>query len=49
MLGFNAPDKKEVAVSTKDYDLSKLTDDELRQYIDLATRCRPDESGTSKA
>ena len=47
MLGFNAPDKKEVAVSTKDYDLSKLTDDELRQYIDLATRCRPDEGGIS--
>jgi len=49
MLGFNAPEKKEVNVKgNTQADLSKLTDDELRQYIELSAKCRPDESGTSE-
>ena len=39
----------QVETETNKADLSKLTDDELRQYIELATKCRPNQSGTSEA
>jgi hypothetical protein len=34
---------------TPELDLSKLTDDELRAYITIATKCKVVPSGTSKA
>lgn len=45
-------DKSEKTIEDKtkpQLDLSKLTTDELRKYLELATKCQPDKSGDSEA
>ena len=44
-------DKQEIVTKdeTDNIDLSKLTDEELRAYLQLAAKCKTDTSGTSEA
>jgi hypothetical protein len=53
LLEFFIPKQRETTVeqtnSQPNFDLSKLTDAELRKYIELSTKCAPDTSGDSEA
>ena len=49
MLGFNDPEKQEVkTIDNNIQDLTRLTDEELRKYLELANKSRPNQGGTSE-
>ena len=53
LLEFFIPKQKETTIEQTnklpEFDLSKLTDEELRKYIELANKCATDTGGDSEA